>query len=79
MVRQPSPEAQRQLQELEALFSRVFGTPEGQKVLEHLMGKFHDRQIYMPGGPEGQRETDRRAAHKEVVAYMLRLIGQIGG
>jgi hypothetical protein len=53
------------------------GFKPGQKVLEDLLGRFHDRPVYVPGGLEGQRETEKRAAQKEVVGYILRKLGQI--
>lgn len=53
------------------------GFRPGQKVLEDLVARFHDRAIWMPGGAEGARETERRAAQKEVVGFILRKIGQI--
>lgn len=56
------------------------GFKPGQAVLEDLCAKFHDRQIHMAGGIEAQRETEKRAAQKEVVGFILRQIGkQIGG
>lgn len=51
----------------------------GQKVLGDLSARFHDRNTYVPGGIEGQRETDRRAAQKEVITFILRRLGQIQG
>ena len=53
------------------------GFRPGQKVLEDLVGRFHDRPIYMAGGIEGQRETEKRAAQKEVVGFILRKLVQI--
>lgn len=56
------------------------GFKPGTKVLEDLVARFHDRRIYSPGGTEGSRETDRRAARKEVIEFILARIGQqIGG
>ncbi len=56
------------------------GFKPGQAVLEDLAARFHDRHIYKPGGTEGQRETERRAAQKEVIEFILARIGQqIGG
>jgi hypothetical protein len=48
--------------------------PSGARVLEHLQAMFFDRPGYRPGGLEGQRETDRRAAHREVVDFIHRQI-----
>lgn len=55
------------------------GFKPGQKVLEDLCARFHDRAIYAPGGIDGQRETERRAARKEVIEFILKRMGQIGG
>lgn len=55
------------------------GFRPGQKVLEDLVARFHDRRTYVAGGMEGQRETDRRAAQKEVVGFILNRLGQIEG
>lgn len=49
----------------------------GQKVLEDLMARFHDGDTYVAGGHEGQRETERRAAQKGVLTFILRRIGQV--
>lgn len=57
--------------ELKALYRRVFAEGEGSKVLEHLVGKYHDRSIHVAGGIEGQRETEKRAAQKDVIGYIL--------
>lgn len=60
------------------IYHRVFvGHKEGAAVLEDLCGRFHDRQIHVPGGIEGQRETEKRAAQKEVIGFILRRIGSI--
>ena len=57
--------------ELALSVNRVFnGTTEGQAVLEALDLKFRAQRIYTPGGLEGQRETDRRAAQKEVIDWI---------
>jgi hypothetical protein len=64
-------------QDYEATF---VGFKPGQSVLEDLTAHFHDRKVYVRGGIEGQRETDRRAAQKEVIEFILGRIGQtIGG
>lgn len=53
------------------------GFRPGQKVLEDLCARFHDRSIYVPGGLEGARETERRAAQKDVITFILRRLGQL--
>lgn len=59
------------------MYHRVFvGHHEGAKVLEDLVARFHDRAIFVPGGEEGARETQRRAAQHEVIGFILRVIGQ---
>lgn len=58
-------------------YSRLFSTNDGDTVLTDLTAKFHDCPTYVPGGIEGQRETERRAARKEVVAYILARLGKL--
>lgn len=55
------------------------GLPAGRAVLTDLVARFHDRRTYAPGGLEGARETERRAAQKEVIEFILRRLGQIQG
>lgn len=58
-------------------YHRVFvGHKEGAKVLEDLVARFHDRPIHVAGGLEAQRETEKRAAEKGVIGFILRRIGQ---
>lgn len=53
------------------MLHRVFvGHHEGVRVLDLLDQKFRAQQVWAPGGIEGQRETDRRAAHKEVIDFI---------
>lgn len=60
------------------MYHRVFvGHKEGALVLEDLVARFHDRPVYVAGGIEGQRETEKRAAQKEVIGFILRRISQI--
>lgn len=60
------------------MYHRVFvGHAEGAKVLEDLVARFHDRSVYVPGGVEAERETQARAAQKEVIGFILRRVGQI--
>lgn len=57
-----------------AMYRRVFvGHHEGAKVLEDLVGRFHDRPIYVAGGEDASRETQRRAAQNEVIGFILKL------
>ena len=60
------------------MYHRIFvGHKEGATVLQDLVARFHDRNIHVPGGLEGQRETEKRAAQKEVIGFILRRVGQI--
>lgn len=57
------------------MFNRVFdGTTEGAAVLEILDARFRAQRIYTAGGIDAQRETDRRAAQKEVIDYIYDLL-----
>ena len=57
-------------EELARTFDRVFQSGDGEVVLNYLDGRFRGRQTYAQGGRSGQRETDRRAAHKEVIDHI---------
>lgn len=46
---------------------------DGRAILEDLTARFFDGQVYV-AGEDGKRETDRRAAHREVVHFILRQI-----
>lgn len=60
-----------------AMYARVFeGHHEGALILEELVRRFFDVDVYVPG-PDGSRETDRRAARREVVGFILKQIGQV--
>lgn len=59
-------------------YHRVFvGHHEGALILEDLTARFFDIEVYVPGGEEAARETQRRAAQREVVRYILTKIGQV--
>jgi hypothetical protein len=61
-----------------AMYHRVFvGHHEGAKILEDLTARFFDVEVYVPGGDEGARETQRRAAQREVVRYILTRLSQV--
>jgi hypothetical protein len=60
------------------MYGRVFeGHAEGALILEDLVARFYDVNVFKPGGVEGARETDRRAARREVVHFILHMIGQV--
>ena len=56
------------------LMAEVFTVGNGPLVLDHLDAMFRARPTYVAGGIESQRETERRAAHKEVIDYVLSMI-----
>lgn len=62
------------------MYSRVFeGHAEGRILLEDLVRRFYDVPIYVRGGIEGARETERRAARREPVHFILSQLGQVKG
>ena len=79
MLEQPKPaELSKEQKELASLYHRVFvGSKEGEKVLEDLVARFYDRPVYVPGGEEAQRETEKRAAENNVIGFILKLVGQV--
>lgn len=57
-----------------AMYARVFeGHHEGVLILEDLVKRFYDVNVWHPD----QRETDRRAARREVLQFILNRIGQV--
>lgn len=58
------------------MFNRFFTSGDGPAVLDVLDAKYRVQQIYKPGGIEGQRETDRRAAQKEVVDFIYFMLSR---
>ena len=59
-------------------YERVFVTnPDGALVLQDLLARFHDRKMWAPGGEEGRRETERRAAEAGVLRFILGRLGQL--
>ena len=74
------PEKAKPLAAIEDYVATFQGFKPGANVLEDLVARFHDRHVYKAGGIEAQRETERRAAQKEVIEFILARIGQqIGG
>lgn len=61
-----------------AAYARVFeGHHEGALILADLVRRFYDVNVFVAGGHDAQRETDRRAARREVVHFILTQIGQV--
>lgn len=60
------------------MYGRVFqGHAEGVIILEDLVARFYDRRSFTPGGVEGARATDFKEGRREVVAFVLKQIGQV--
>jgi len=60
------------------MYHRVFvESPEGAIVLEDLVARFFDIEVYQAGGIEAQRETERRAARREVLRFILNKVAQV--
>ena len=64
----------RDYSELAALVNRVFANGDGMTVLDYLDARFRVQRIYQAGGMEAQRETERRAAQKEVIDHIFDLM-----
>lgn len=61
------------------MYSRVFEHhEEGKLILEDLTKRFYDVSLYVPGGMEGARETERNAARREVVWFILAQLARAG-
>lgn len=61
-----------------AMYARVFeGHAEGALILEDLVARFYDVPLYVAGGHEGERETLRKVARREVVQFILQRLGQV--
>lgn len=59
------------------VYQRVFeGHHEGTLILADLTARFFDIEVYV-AGPDGERETSRRAAQREVVRFILRKLSQV--
>lgn len=62
------------------MYARVFeGHAEGAIILQDLVAHFYDRRSFTPGGVEGARMTDFREGRREVVAFILKKVGQVKG
>lgn len=60
-------------------YARVFEQHhEGVLILADLTRRFYDVNVYIPGDISAQRETERRAARREVIHFILTQIGQVG-
>jgi hypothetical protein len=61
-----------------AVYHRVFeGHHEGAQILAELTRRFYDVDVYVPGGEEAARETQRRAARREVIHFILVKLSQV--
>ena len=55
------------------------GFRPGQNVLADLMARHYDRDIYVRGGVDAERETLMRLGERRLMTRILRIIAQIGG
>lgn len=53
-------------------YLRVFLTDDGGRVLKDLKRLFHDRDIFVEGGHEGDRLTAYKAGQQSVIKYILK-------
>lgn len=59
-------------------YQRTFvNDPDGAKVLEDLVKRFYDVDVFVKGGAEGARETDYKAGARAAVGYILKRLGQV--
>lgn len=62
-------------EDFKRIFEEMAGGPQ---VLEELTRRF-GRAAYVPGGPEGDRETCYRAGQRSVLDFILREINKADG
>tara|TARA_R110000868_G_scaffold197434_1_gene443583 strand:+ start:4458 stop:4703 length:246 start_codon:yes stop_codon:yes gene_type:complete len=64
-------------QQRKELYQSLFlNSPNGDKVLEDLMGIFYDKNIFVKGGVEGDRQTTFNLGSREVLSFILRNLNQ---
>lgn len=62
------------------MYGRVFeGHAEGAIILQDLVARFYDRRSFTPGGVEGARMSDFKEGRRDVVAFVLKQVGQVKG
>ena len=58
-------------------YRRVFITnPEGAEVLADLVGRFYDRELFVPGGADAERDTLHRIGMRSVVIDIMRQVAE---
>lgn len=61
-----------------SLYTHTFSNdPSGRKVLEDLVARFYDVEVFVQGGQDGDRATAYKAGSRAVVHYILRQLAQI--
>lgn len=67
-----------QLKATPEMYARVFeGHAEGRVILEDLVGRFFDRDVFVPGEKGGERATLVRIGERRAVHFILKQIGQV--
>lgn len=60
------------------VYHRVFeGHHEGVLILEDLVARFYDVDVFVKGGAEGARATDYKAGQRATVQHILTMLGQV--
>lgn len=60
-------------------YARTFeGLPSGQIVLEDLVARFGGK-LWVPGGVEGARETDRNCGRRAVLDFIVGMVNRSQG
>lgn len=60
------------------MYARVFqGHAEGVIILEDLVYRFFDREVFVAGAQDGERATMIRIGERRAVGFILKQIGQV--
>jgi len=66
-------------EERKQLYKRIFlNDPDGQLILEDLVSRFYDIDVFVKGGQDGDRHTAYKAGMRQAVAFILSQLGHIG-
>lgn len=64
-------------QQRKEAYRRVFcNDPEGQAVFVDLVQRFYDRELYVRGGVDSERETLHRVGMRSVIIDIMRQIAE---
>ena len=60
-------------------YARTFeGSESGKAVLEDLVRRFGGK-LWVPGGPEGARQTDRNCGRRSVLDFIVGMVNRAAG